>query len=275
MTSISPQPVLPPQVPSSVPQTVAQVQSSSPLTGGTTSPQAAVPGAASGRSYANATKKPSTNSSVVAQVAGGIANGRSDSVSSMNGRTTISPAVPTLGPPAIVNGNNAVNNSSSHGDHSRKPSVTISAQGTSGQMPNGGPAAGKPVGGNNIQFGSMNSGPSPVIAHSAPHPMRSSSSLAVQAPSNPRITSPANSPSPIPQPPASGGRPPSSLQGQGNTPIFGSLGEDPSVSWSWKFKCSILAYFFAAPASTRTNYRVVNSGLASYTPTTGIITISA
>ncbi|MCJ1390502.1 hypothetical protein MMC18_003362 [Xylographa bjoerkii] len=228
MTSISHQPVLPPQVPSSVPQTVAQVQSSSPSTGGTTSPQAAVPGAASGRSYANATKKTAINSSLAVPVAGGAPNGKSDSVTSMNGKTAIPPAVPTLGPPAIVNGNNAVNNSLGQGDHSRKPSVTISAQGASGQMPNGGPAAGKPVGGNNIQFGSMNNGPSPVIVHSAPQPMHSSGSLAVQAPSNPRITSPANSPSPIPQPPASGGRPPASLQGQGNGPVFGSLGEDPS-----------------------------------------------
>ncbi|MCJ1401545.1 hypothetical protein MMC11_004761 [Xylographa trunciseda] len=228
MTSISHQPVLPPQVPSSAPQIVAQVQSSSPSTGGTTSPQAAVPGAASGRSYANATKKIATNNSIVAPVVGAAPNGKSDSVPSMNGKAAIPPAVPTLGPPAIVNGNNAVNNSLGQGDHSRKPSVTISAQGTSGQMPNGGPAAGKPVGGNSIQFGSMNNGPSPVIVHSAPQPMHSSSSLAVHAPSNPRITSPANSPSPIPQPPASGGRPPSSLQGQGNGPVFGSLGEDPS-----------------------------------------------
>ena len=237
MTSISHQPVIPPQVSSSVPQTVAQVQSS---TGGTTSPQAAVPGAATGRSYASATKKTATNSSVGTSLAAVTANGKSDSVTSTNGKTAIPPAVPTLGSPAIVNGNNAVNNSFSQGDHNRKPSVTISAQGASGQMPNGGPAAGKPVAGNNIQFGSMNNGPSPVIMHSTSQPMHSSSSLTVQAPSNPRITSPANSPSPIPQPPASGGRPPSSLQAQGNGPVFGSLGEDSLVIYFFLFKLQLL-----------------------------------
>ncbi|MCJ1281298.1 hypothetical protein MMC26_000616 [Xylographa opegraphella] len=227
MTSISHQPVLPPQVPSSVPQTVAQAKSSSPSTGGTTSPQAAVPGAVTGRSYATATKKTAPNSSVGTPSTGAAPNGKSDSMTSMNGKIAIPPAVPTLGSPAIVNGNNTANNSSSQGDHIRKPSVTISAQGASGQMPNGGPTAGKPVAGNNIQFGSMNNAPSPVIIHSAPQPVHSSNSLAVQTPSNPRITSPANSPSPIPQPPASGGRPPSSLQAQGNGPVFGSLVEDP------------------------------------------------
>ncbi|MCJ1472737.1 hypothetical protein MMC13_001386 [Lambiella insularis] len=221
MTSISHQPVLPPQVPSSVPQTVAQLPSQSPLTGGTASPQAAVPAAATGRSYANATKKPATNTVAATQAAAGAQHHKTEISGSVNGKSTIPPAVPTLGTPTIVNGNNAMNISTGQGDHNRKSSVTISAQGASGQMPNGGPAAGKPVIGNNIHFGST----SPVIVHSLPQSMHSANSLAVSAPSNPRITSPANSPSPIPQPPASGGRPPSSLQGQSNVPIFGQLEE--------------------------------------------------
>jgi hypothetical protein len=55
---------------------------------------------------------------------------------------------------------------------------------------------------------------------------QSPSMLGVAPSMNPRISSPQTSPSPIPQPAASGGRPPSSLQGQGNGPIFGSLGGD-------------------------------------------------
>ena len=77
----------------------------------------------------------------------------------------------------------------------------------------------------------MDTSTSPAIVHSAPYIANSSSSLAVSAPPNPRVTSPATSPSPIPQPPASGGRPPSGLPAQGNGLSFGSMGgEDPSVS---------------------------------------------
>lgn len=228
MTSISQQPVLPSQVPSSISQSVAQVQSPPPLSGGTTSPPAAVLSAASGRSYANATKKSATNSSVAAQAAGNPSHGKSDSISPVNGKSAIPPAVPTLGTPTIVNGNNAGLGPSGHSEHSRKPSVTISAQGASGHMPNGGPAAGKPAVTQGLRFGSA----SPAIVHSTPQLARSSDSLAVAAQSNPRITSPATSPSPIPQPPASGGRPPSGLQSQGNNLNFGSLGvDDPSVSF--------------------------------------------
>lgn len=227
MTSISQQPALPPQVASSISQSVTQVQSPPPLTGGTTSPQAAVLSAASGRSYANATKKSATNSSVAAQAGGNSSHGKSDSISPVNGKSAIPPAVPTLGTPTIVNGNNAGLGSSAHGEHSRKVSVTISAQGASGHMPNGGPAAGKPAVAQGIRFGSA----SPAIVHSTPQLVQSADSLAVAAQSNPRITSPATSPSPIPQPPASGGRPPSGLQSQSNNLNFGSMGgEDPSVS---------------------------------------------
>lgn len=229
MTSISQQPVLPSQVPSSISQSVGQVQSPPALTGGTTSPPAAVLSAASGRSYANATKKSATNSSVAGQTAANPSHGKSDSISPVNGKNAIPPAVPTLGTPTIVNGNNAGLGPSGHGEHSRKVSVTISAQGASGHLPNGGPAAGKPAVAQGIRFGSA----SPAIVHSTPQLVQSTDSLAVAAQSNPRITSPATSPSPIPQPPASGGRPPSGLQSQGNNLNFGSMGgEDPSVSFS-------------------------------------------
>ena len=217
MTSVSQQQNISSQNPSSASPSVASVQSPPP-TGGTLSPQ---PTAAAGRTYTNATRKQG-----VVATAGGSVHGRADSVTNLNSKNSIPPAVPTLGGPTIVNGNNAVSPSSYQGDHSRKASVTISASGTSGQMPNGGPIAGKPAAGNGIQFGSMNTGPSPRIGHSTPLPGPSTNSLAVVSPSNPRITSPQTSPSPIPQPASSGGRPPSSLHGQGNGLSFGSIGGD-------------------------------------------------
>lgn len=109
-------------------------------------------------------------------------------------------------------------------EHGRKQSVVITAAGTSGQTPNGGP-----VGQNvrpNINFGSMAQG-SPAIVNSVPY---SSQTASLPAPRHdPRITSPAHSPSPIPQPPASGGKPPS-LQGQGNGLSFGSMGMENGAS---------------------------------------------
>lgn len=240
MTSISQHPVLPPQAPSNVNQTGNQAHSPSASISGTTSPLAAAPLPAPARSYASATKKsfpPSSSGITTPPVAAGgqsAQHGKSDSIAQVNGKNAIPPpAVPAVGVvPTLVNGNDVMINSSALADHSRKPSVTISAAGASGHMPNGGPVAGKPTGGNGIQFGSINAGGSPGVANSIPQiNPPTSSSLAVAAPTNPRITSPQTSPSPIPQPAASGGRPPSSLQGQGNGLSFGSLGgEDGSVS---------------------------------------------
>lgn len=117
-----------------------------------------------------------------------------------------------------------MNSTSAMGDHTRQPSVTISAAGASGYMPNGAPVA-KPAGGNRPQFGAFNPDGSPAMAHATPQ-LSQTNSLAV----NPRITSPTSSPSPIPQPPASGGRPPSTFQGQGNPLHFGSInGDDANV----------------------------------------------
>ncbi|KAF3484207.1 translation initiation factor eIF4G [Arthroderma uncinatum] len=122
----------------------------------------------------------------------------------------------------IVNGNtapNPVHNS----DHSRRQSVTISAAGTSGFIPNGGPASsGRP---NNLRFGAVEGSPRmgpPAVLANQPQ-----SSLGV-GPSNSRGPSPHASPSPIPQPLASGGRPPSSLQGSGNNLNFRAPDMDQS-----------------------------------------------
>lgn len=142
-----------------------------------------------------------------------VQHGKSSSVSPVNGRPPISPAVPAVAAPAIAHGGASVNGGSNN--HSRKSSVTISANGPSGYVSNGGP-----VGGKGLQFGSA----SPAASHSTPQ-ISQPATAPIPISSNPRVPSPAQSPSPIPQPSASGGRPPSGLA-QGNGPTFGSLGGD-------------------------------------------------
>jgi len=187
------------------------------------------------QSYASVSKKPFSPAPAIANpqgAAGGVAqaqHGKPDAVSPVNGRNPIVPAVPTVDSPAINGATAGMSSAPGLGDHSRKSSVTISAAGASGYMSNGGPV-GKLPGSNGIQFGTFNPDGSPAMAKATPQMSQSTQSLAVNAP-NPRITSPMSSPSPIPQPPASGGRPPSAFQGQGNNVNFGSMnGEDPAVS---------------------------------------------
>ena len=222
MTSIS-QPALSPQASNTSSQTVTQAHIPSGPTSGKATPQTGATASATARSsYASVSKKPisptsALNASSSPAAAGGSTSqhGKADSV---NGKGVIPPAVPVVGTPTIVNGNTVMSPTAGSSDHSRKPSVTISAAGASGYMLNGGPVGGKPTGGNSIQFGSV------------PPSSQSTNSLAVHTPSNPRITSPQTTPSPIPQPAASGGRPPSSLQGQGNGMNFRADGEEVSVS---------------------------------------------
>lgn len=152
-------------------------------------------------------------------------HGKPETSSPVNGRVAIPPAVPTVGASAVLNGNTPTSSSSGVGEHSRKPSVTISAAGASGYMPNGGPVAGKPIGDKKIQFGSHGADSSLGAQKVLPPPNQSTNTLAVNTPSNPRVTSPQTSPSPIPQPPASGGgRPPSSLHGNSTSLSFGNFG---------------------------------------------------
>ena len=173
------------------------------------------------------------------------------SVSPVNGKTSIPPAVsPLAGPPPIAVGHNstAVNGAASGpgpgpgpgsgpgsghgpalgpGEHNRKSSVTISAAGATGYRPNGGPVAGSSSRSSNIRFGALDAAGSPAASYSVPQSShQSSSSLSVGAPQNPRVTSPQTSPSPIPQPAASGGRPPTGLQAHPNAMNFGSWGAE-------------------------------------------------
>ncbi|KAI1085839.1 hypothetical protein F5B20DRAFT_587736 [Whalleya microplaca] len=172
--------------------------------------------AASAPSYASAAgaAKKQSSTPVVATgshppvvAAGSLAStshhAKSSSVSPMNGRPNIMPAVPAA--PPVAHGTSSANGVS---DHNRKASVTMSAKGPNNYSANGG---------NGIQFGYQDS---PAVSHSTPQP---GGSAPIPIPgSNPRVTSPANSPSPIPQPSASGGRPPSGTAQQGMT--FGSFG---------------------------------------------------
>lgn len=226
MTSIS-QSVIPPQAPSNASQTVAPVHSPSPSASGRAPPQAA--GTASAKtSYASATKKPFSppvpSGSSNPATAIPTQHGKIDRSSPVNGKVAIPPAVPAVGTPTIVNGNTPTSSTSGPGDHSRKASVTISAAGAPGNLPNGGLVAGKPTGSNGIQFGSMKAESPPAAANGASKPVPSGSSLAVNTPANPRVTSPTTSPSPIPQPAASGGKPPSTLHGHSNSLSFGNFG---------------------------------------------------
>ena len=151
-------------------------------------------------------------------------HGKPGSDAAVNGKVAV-PAVP-----AVVNGNPP---STGQGDLSRKPSVTISASGPQQHVPNGAAVAGKSTGGSGIQFGSYNPDGSPRPPNASPlPPAHAANSLGVQTLSNPRLTSPSNSPTPIPQPAASGGKPPS--HGRDISVSFGASGaSDANVSSSW------------------------------------------
>ncbi|KAI1769077.1 hypothetical protein GGR53DRAFT_517503 [Hypoxylon sp. FL1150] len=170
-------------------------------------------------SAAGASKKPSstpvvaTGSTPPVVAAGSSAStphhAKSASITPLNGRPNIMPAIPAV--PTVAHGTSNVNG---HSDHNRKSSVTISANGPNNYPANGGPAGGK----TNIKFGFNDS---PAVSHSSPQ----IGSAPIPIPdSNPRVTEPRNSPSPIPQPSASGGRPPSGTAQQ--TMTFGSFGGD-------------------------------------------------
>lgn len=181
----------------------------------------------SGRSsYASATKGgfPPNASEPPNMSAAAGARPPADSISPVNGRNPTIPAVPSVGGPTIVNGNST--------DHIRKPSFTVSPGGattttTTNLATNGGAVGGGQSKANNIQFGSIPAGGSPALNNPPALASQSPSSLGI-APANPRVVSPQKSPSPIPQPAASGGRLPSNLQGQSNELRFGQLGGDPT-----------------------------------------------
>ncbi|KAK0716494.1 hypothetical protein B0T21DRAFT_296680 [Apiosordaria backusii] len=174
----------------------------------TTTAPAAAPSYASA---AGASKKPASTPLIATGshppvVAGSSApaNGKSANIPPVNGRQNITPAVPVARGTSIANGSMA--------DHTRKPSVTISANAPAGHLANGGP-----VGGPIPKFGFE----SPAIAHSTPQPA-GATPIPIPGGANPRVASPAHSPSPIPQSHQSGGglgQRAAPIQG----PVFGSF----------------------------------------------------
>ncbi|ODA78451.1 hypothetical protein RJ55_05832 [Drechmeria coniospora] len=117
--------------------------------------------------------------------------------------------------PAVARGTSVANGSVS--GHPRKSSLTMAATGPNSYVANGGSISGAKSG---IQFGFD----SPAMVHSTP---QTGGSAPIPIPGgNPRVTSPEHSPSPIPQPSASGGRPPSGLQQPSGQMTFGSLSSD-------------------------------------------------
>jgi translation initiation factor 4G len=203
---------------------------------------AAAPSPAATKSYANATKKSATDSTAAPVTVGGSSqHGKSTSVSPVSGKPMQQPQTPGV---TIVNGAPAP--ASSQGDHSRKPSVTITSAGTSGYIPNGGPSS-RP---NSLQFGfAANQPASPNMGNPAALANQPQSGLGVNPNMNPRVTSPQTSPSPIPQPASSGGRPPpSSYQAQVNVPNFGSFGDaGDNVSAYSSYSLSLLFVIFPLP----------------------------
>jgi translation initiation factor 4G len=202
----------------SAPSPAVQAPNSSTATAPTFSAAATTSGRSS---YASATKggfpPDASEPSNMSAAAGG--RPPADAISPVNGRNPTIPAVPSVGGPTIVNGNSV--------DHIRKPSFIVSPGGATNPSTNGGAVGGGQNKTNSIQFGSMNVSGSPAQNNQPPLASQSPSTLGV-APPNPRINSPQSSPSPIPQPAASGGRPPSSLQGQSNELRFGQIGGDPN-----------------------------------------------
>jgi translation initiation factor 4G len=190
----------------------AQQASLSAVADTTSSLSGAVPAQLPGRSYASATKTATPNTSTPAGASSAAQNAKPASESPVNGANPMAQG-------GLQAGNTVANGTPNSGDHGRKPSVVISASGASGYTPNGGPVSsnGRTA---TISFGSMGQG-SPMPTASAPYQAQSSSLATPQA--NPRATTPTHSPSPIPQPPASGGRPPS-MQNQSNGMQFGSMG---------------------------------------------------
>ncbi|KAK1832361.1 hypothetical protein QBC39DRAFT_405287 [Podospora conica] len=171
---------------------------------------ATTPSASSAPSYASAagaSKKPTATTPLIAAgshppvVVGSSApasqNGGKSAAPPVNGRPNITPAIPSVaGPPAIAR--STLNGAA--GEHAQKSSVTITG--------NGGPVAG---GSKSIpQFGFVES---PAVSHSTPH-TGGAAPIAIPGGGNPRVMSPAHSPSPIPQMPLQSGgqRAPSSTQ---------------------------------------------------------------
>lgn len=199
-------------------------------------PTPSAPAAPSYASAAGANKKPTSTPLiatgshppvVVGSSAPAAQNGKPATGTPLNGRPNIPPAIPVAAPP-VARGSSVVNGGAA--DHSRKSSVTISANAPAGHIANGGPVGGRSA----IQFGFESS---PAVAHSTPQ-MGGAAPIPIPGSGNPRIPSPANSPSPIPQIPQHSGGQRAPAMGQVPPPTFGSFPGDNDVSVHLFSACS-------------------------------------
>ncbi|KAH8169578.1 MIF4G domain-containing protein [Sarocladium implicatum] len=147
---------------------------------------------------------------VVGSSASPAQNANRTSTSPVNGKPSVTPAVPAVARGSAPNGSS---------DHARKSSVTMAANGPNSYVANGGPVGGAKSG---IQFGFESS---PAPSHSTPQ-TGSAAPIPIPSGNQGSVPSPAASPAPIPQPSASGGPPRSGLQQPGGPMVFGSLGSD-------------------------------------------------
>lgn len=267
MTSAIPPPT---QNPSAIASSAASAQSHSAST--TSSPATAVPAQLPTKpSYANATKTAENNTQSTSTGASlPVQHGKINSVSPVNGKSSMSSTSPTVG--AHSGSANSTTNGVSRNDHGRKASVVISASGASGQIPNGGP-----VGQNTrpkITFGAVNdTQSSPSIVNSVPYASQTANLPTPRQ--DPRIISPAHSPSPIPQPQASGGKPPANLQAQGNGVTFGSIGMENGDSnvCVLDYPTKTLKQYANMNADARFNSSKLHSKPAGCTPSTRVFTV--
>jgi translation initiation factor 4G len=149
---------------------------------------------------------------VVGSAASPAQNAKSASPAPVNGKTTIAPAIPT-----VVRSTPTI----SGPEHPPQGSVTMASNGSNSLLANGAAAV---VGGAAPKFGFH----SPAIDQSTPQTAHAAPVPVPQA-GNPRITSPAHSPTPIPQPSESGGPPASAPPGGTPKMMFGAFdGERPA-----------------------------------------------
>ena len=229
MTSLASNTISPTQtstLPASTSNTLS-VPSAPPSTSGqSNSIAAATAGSQVTPSQVSHTKKftPPIVSSTVGQspsIVSGVqgTNAHTTNASPVNGKTQVSPAVPTVTPAmSTMSGNLIVNGTSgSSNNHGRKSSIVSGGSGGGTWLQTGNPYVTRQQQHNpgQIQFGSLPPG-GPV----------SSPNLAAPAVSNTRVASPQMSPA-VPQPAVSGGTMKLSARDQNIT--FGSLGSNLDV----------------------------------------------
>ncbi|KAI0190296.1 hypothetical protein F4808DRAFT_467112 [Astrocystis sublimbata] len=187
--------------------------------------QPTAPAVTSYASAAGAAKKPSStpvvatgsNSPIVVAGSAPASNhAKSSSITPMNGRSNITPAVPT-----VAHGTSATSTPNGQPDHSRKSSVTMSANGPNSYSTNGAPAGPTP---GSIKFGYTES---PAPSHSTPQPPTAQVAIPGTG-ARGGVTEPRASPTPIPEPSKSGGRPVSGAAQSNATLAFGSFDNDRS-----------------------------------------------